>query len=1041
MTHSQRTRIFSALTMTLLALSGCAETDPTSPTEADTSQPIGQSPPTRSQRLACDAVLKGEGLSQGGQATVRYELDRARQTYTLTLVGEGGKTLAKGTSTQWDVSEETSAALITLEDPAGLTQYAATAHTSFVPGYGFETYSVRKVGQQVLYGRTLLTANPARDHYQLGAATLAAEADASWQGQPVVTLSYVDPEAEGPVAQEALDAWLEQQGLGDAATGQWAQWAEQMFLAQAPWRKVAAEHLLFCEYGEDAQLRGVTISEPALKPSALVNAVVDPDCYEEQLKKKREATGARLAKVKKVVDAVALGQKLLGGNAVDPATKALDKAGAGIELDLGGGFVFKVNGDVMTNVVTNLTPLATRRLALAAAGPLGIAILGAGVAVDVAIIVNDAFGEEIHRSLDKALGRGPKPPVGKPAEDLGTIEGWDTDSTPFSSPSAGSRTDPHLRTHDGLAYGFHATGDFLLTQDTKGGFEIHTRQQPGSSVCQGVAVNTRVAVRLGAQRLEYDGEWSLDGQPLVVYKEGVTLEGGRLSKVGNKFLLTTALGDLIVFKGSSVISVNVGISKTRAGRMRGLLGDADGVATQEDDLALSDGRRVSGDTVPWTELNGAFAQSWRLTPETSLFTYAQGEGPDDFIVPGYPSRPTRLENYEPSAVAMATQVCLDAGVSGTDVLDECSLDALCMDSTLLAEALDAHVGQEEPRTRALVEYPLFLDGWTQEGEPASGEWEVAPDGLSVVQKVNGEPTFLISPQDYDDHTIMGSWEAKSGDDDFIGFVFGYNGPFAKEGDGFNQFDTLLLGWKRREQSRGLEGLVLSYVDALVDDYYDYFWSYSKAKVIAQDTGPGKGWQADRIYNFILSYSAEQLRVFIDGRPIFSLPAARAPGGRWPKGRFGFYNYSQPTVRYADFVALEGTSNVIFYDNFDDEPESETVSSLPKWAVLGDTQIKTSRVYGKALRTSGVSTLDPITLPPGRYRLSMEVWAEGQSGDASTIEFGPLEPIVLEHTKDPSWRNISRTFEVTKATQSPIKIVSNNPQNPLWVDKVILLKFD
>ena len=123
--------------MALVTWSGCAEElgADDKRAETDTALPLEAETPSRAQRFACEDLLRGEGLTQSGQ-TVRYDIDRARQTYTLTLLSEAGDVLAKGTSAQWNDSEDVAAAMITLEDASGATQYAATAHTSFVPGYG-----------------------------------------------------------------------------------------------------------------------------------------------------------------------------------------------------------------------------------------------------------------------------------------------------------------------------------------------------------------------------------------------------------------------------------------------------------------------------------------------------------------------------------------------------------------------------------------------------------------------------------------------------------------------------------------------------------------------------------------------------------------------------------------------------------------------------------------------------------------------------------------------------------------------------------------
>ncbi len=41
-----------------------------------------------------------------------------------------------------------------------------------------------------------------------------------------------------------------------------------------------------------------------------------------------------------------------------------------------------------------------------------------------------------------------------------------------------------------------------------------------------------------------------------------------------------------------------------------------------------------------------------------------------------------------------------------------------------------------------------LSVWQQQGPDENGDWEVSSDKKSVVQTVNGKPTFLVSPNNF-----------------------------------------------------------------------------------------------------------------------------------------------------------------------------------------------------------------------------------------------------------------------------------------------------
>jgi hypothetical protein len=203
---------------------------------------------------------------------------------------------------------------------------------------------------------------------------------------------------------------------------------------------------------------------------------------------------------------------------------------------------------------------------------------------------------------------------------------------------------------------------------------------------------------------------------------------------------------------------------------------------------------------------------------------------------------------------------------------------------------------------------LFLD-WTQESSSAAGDWVISEDGRSVIQRVNttitdGLPTFFISPEEYLNVTIRGSIEVRedtTDDDDWIGFVFGYRAPLAANGDTIGDLDFLLFDWKRRAQELAREGFSLLRVQGNLDRQAraDCFYAHideGDCDILATRYSPqGEGWEQSTTYQFELRYSQDRIRIFIDNEEIFDV------SGDFPRGRFGFYNMSQPGVFYSNFT--------------------------------------------------------------------------------------------------------------------------------------------
>lgn len=189
-----------------------------------------------------------------------------------------------------------------------------------------------------------------------------------------------------------------------------------------------------------------------------------------------------------------------------------------------------------------------------------------------------------------------------------------------------------------------------------------------------------------------------------------------------------------------------------------------------------------------------------------------------------------------------------------------------------------------------------------------------------MQTINDSPTFFVSPETFSSATIEGVFEVQtSSDDDYIGFVFGYQGPRSPDTTGY---DFLVFNWKQQfqafSQCDAEEGASLLRVVGQEDPDADYtpggdahpaLWCHSQQElddrgydmdldVLATDWGEGTGWEDQTEYRFTLDYSPTNVRIQIDGQVVFDVD------GTFPEGAFGFYNYSQSDVRYSGFSARE-----------------------------------------------------------------------------------------------------------------------------------------
>lgn len=198
-----------------------------------------------------------------------------------------------------------------------------------------------------------------------------------------------------------------------------------------------------------------------------------------------------------------------------------------------------------------------------------------------------------------------------------------------------------------------------------------------------------------------------------------------------------------------------------------------------------------------------------------------------------------------------------------------------------------------------------FNNWSQEGNPTYGNWEILSGGSVVKQKVNNQPTFFISPFDLINVQISGTIEVTTSEDnDYIGFVMGYNSPL---GMPYDNYDMLLFDWKQGNQTSncgiaGYEGYNLSIFNGIIPNNNcsnsPKFWGHIPDPpvfdVLAQNHGSTLGWQDNTPHYFTLFYTSSQITIQIDGDTIFDIAGCFQPG------RFGFYNFSQEKVEYSNF---------------------------------------------------------------------------------------------------------------------------------------------
>ena len=212
--------------------------------------------------------------------------------------------------------------------------------------------------------------------------------------------------------------------------------------------------------------------------------------------------------------------------------------------------------------------------------------------------------------------------------------------------------------------------------------------------------------------------------------------------------------------------------------------------------------------------------------------------------------------------------------------------------------------------------PINLSSWSAltltfpGGQPA-GNWVLEPGNTAVQQIVNADPSFYLNNVNQTQYSIDGSWQVlqSGGDDDYMGFVFGYQ----------NSSNFYLFDWKQGSQGyvgrTAAEGMAIKKFtgatgNGLVDLSLEEFWenqvSFGDMTILATNQSSTMGWVDNRLYDFHLDFNllAGEIHVVVkDGAT--TLWDIKVNDPTFGGGQFGFFNNSQQNVRYAGFEQTGG----------------------------------------------------------------------------------------------------------------------------------------
>lgn len=340
----------------------------------------------------------------------------------------------------------------------------------------------------------------------------------------------------------------------------------------------------------------------------------------------------------------------------------------------------------------------------------------------------------------------------------------------LSSQMAGASGDPHLRTLDGLAYDLQSVGEFHLLRDPAHDMDLQVRFSPLGSTGR-VSVITSSAFTLGGSLVEIrqNGSVLIDGEPTVLSdNESLPLgdDGAGLVRSGSRIVAIWPSDEegersYAIFEGSAVsVSVPEGTSTS------GLLGNHN--ASKNDDLRLKSGALVASTSAAY--LHSTYANSWRISDETSAFTYGTGESTETYTDRSYPANLVSVDSFSAADRVGAEATCRDAGVLEGAPMRSCVYDLLVTGQNYFVQS-----------AVSITDVPTMLDeiGFDEDGELSVDFEGAVPSNFEAAKMASdvalsefagpfvGGETYGFSVSDVPLHgevtvgadlTVLGDWD-------------------------------------------------------------------------------------------------------------------------------------------------------------------------------------------------------------------------------------------------------------------------------------------
>jgi hypothetical protein len=201
--------------------------------------------------------------------------------------------------------------------------------------------------------------------------------------------------------------------------------------------------------------------------------------------------------------------------------------------------------------------------------------------------------------------------------------------------------------------------------------------------------NENALQKLANEKLRGGGHLAFNGPDIIAsWPDGSSLNI-YADKLGENVVFTPPSPDIDTFSGLLTAWVAPKSAKS-------------GPSPNSETLIGGNGHRYVLDPttrVGFATLYGPFANSWRITAKTSLFTYPEGKSTSSYVVKGFPLTDAALVDLLTAKKTSATATCRADGVTDPKLLDDCVVDVAETGQTDLAAAFSRMLSGGGPTTQ------------------------------------------------------------------------------------------------------------------------------------------------------------------------------------------------------------------------------------------------------------------------------------------------------------------------------------------------------